>query len=560
MRAKALTLVLAVIMSVLADESETRIEVSIVEGRLSGLKELTTKGRPFYSFRNIPFAKPPVGDLRFKDPEPAEGWEGTRDASAYPPRCIQQPIELMFLGYRAVAGEEDCLYLNVYTPKVDVSARLPVMVFIHGGAFFAGDSSLYPPQILLERDVVLVVPQYRLGIFGFLSTEDSVIPGNFGFKDQTLALRWVQQNVAAFGGDPSRVTLFGESAGGASIHYQMFIPEAKGLFSRAIMQSGTALSGWARESIPLGLLARKIASDVGCPSDRGSQVLLECLQRASATAMTSLVTDMYQMMCFPFLMVPRVDGEFIPDFPERLIASGKFFKVPIVAGATEHEGGGITYNILSSETLKQKLLSNASIAAMPMSFKAETPEEVEEQIRLVFDHFAGGFDFDERNADAVTQIYTDGLVLMGQDVATLMHSRHQEPPVFVFQLRHRGQRSFASGIEGGPDNQWVTHMDDLFYLFEGGSFEPLEEDEDLALRDVVTTLWTNFAATGNPTPDDSLGFKWEAMNESSLSYLVLQPEPVMEADTRKERRDFWLGLPALRHLKEAFQGRPREEL
>ncbi|XP_076066316.1 putative inactive carboxylesterase 4 isoform X3 [Oratosquilla oratoria] len=426
---------------------EGRVVLEIIQGRLSGVREESMKGRPFYAFRNIPYAKPPLGPLRFKDPEPAVGWDGIRDASSYPPRCIQQPLVDCMDSQYFVSGQEDCLYLNVYTPKVSVRSQLPVMVFIHGGGFQSGETYSYPPHVLLDRDVVLVVLQYRVGPFGFLSTEDSVIPGNFGLKDQTLALRWVQQNIGFFGGDPDRVTIFGQSAGGASVHYQMLIPEAKGLFSRAILQSGSALNGWARED-NLRDLAMNLAKAVRCPLDQGSQDLLECLQEISATTLTSHYTNM--------------------------------------------------------------------------------------------------------------TMYTDSVMNVGIDVSSELHSRYH--PVFIYEFRHKGENSVADQIGGTFAKKWVIHFDDLVYFFEGGEFGTLDDATDLAVRDIMVTLWTNFAATGDPTPDDSLWFKWEASRRSPLSRLVIESQPFMEKNSRKERMDFWLGLAAQKVLVEALERKTKDEL
>ncbi|KAG7153841.1 Venom carboxylesterase-6-like 8, partial [Homarus americanus] len=193
----------------------------------------SASSRALYAYQGIPFAKPPVGDLRFKDPVPSEPWEGVRDGTKLPEPCLQVSFFMFTSGVRVppekLLGVEDCLYLNVYTPVDNgPKADLPVMVWIHGGAYFSGSTKEYLPLVILDHDVVLVVIQYRLGVLGFLSTEDSVIPGNFGLKDQTLALKWVQRNINNFGGDKTKVTIFGESAGGASVHFHMLSPKSKG--------------------------------------------------------------------------------------------------------------------------------------------------------------------------------------------------------------------------------------------------------------------------------------------------------------------------------------------
>ncbi|KAK7083393.1 hypothetical protein SK128_020036, partial [Halocaridina rubra] len=192
--------------------------IDVSQGRIVGQVKIVAN-YTFHSFESIPFAKPPVGALRFKDPEPADPWVGDLNATLAPPTCPQ------FI----VVGDEDCLYLNVYTPvdSLNQTESLPVMVYIHGGAFYLGGSYFFRGvQPLVQHNVIMVTINYRLGVLGFLSTEDAAAPGNQGLKDQTLALQWVHDNIAAFGGDPDKITIFGESAGSASVHYQLITPYA----------------------------------------------------------------------------------------------------------------------------------------------------------------------------------------------------------------------------------------------------------------------------------------------------------------------------------------------
>lgn len=176
-------------------------------GQLSGTEERTNSTDiRFFAWRGIPYAQPPVGNLRFSDPVPHGGWTGVRDASQHGNRCPSSS-----------GGEEDCLFLNVYS--TNIIGRRPVMVWIHGGAFNggSGNSVSFPPDLYMAEDIVMVTFNYRLGILGFLSTEDSAAPGNYAMKDMVLALRWVQNNILNFGGDPDNVTIFGESAGGVAV-------------------------------------------------------------------------------------------------------------------------------------------------------------------------------------------------------------------------------------------------------------------------------------------------------------------------------------------------------
>jgi len=223
-------LLLAALASTLA-WPQTVPEVSITGGRIRG----TVVGQDSAVFKGIPFAQPPTGDLRWRESVPAKPWSAVRDASAFGPPCVQG-------GAQGTKSSEDCLYLNVWTPAWPPKSRAPVMVWIHGGGNFAGSGSeaIFDGESLARRGVLLVTTNYRLGVFGFLAhpelTKESPhhVSGNYGLLDQILALRWVRDKIARFGGDPGNVTIFGESAGSLDVNVLMTSPLAKGLFHRVI--------------------------------------------------------------------------------------------------------------------------------------------------------------------------------------------------------------------------------------------------------------------------------------------------------------------------------------
>ena len=198
-------------------------------------------------YKGIPYAKPPVGDLRWKAPQPASDWSGTKQATEFGPVCMQEPYPETSIYYSALGSvKEDCLYLNVWTAAKAASDKRPVMVWIHGGGYTRGSGSTptYNGDVLAKKGAVLVTVNYRLGIFGFMAhpelTKESPnhASGDYGLLDMVAALKWVQKNIAAFGGDPKRVTIFGESAGSSAVNYLMASPLAKGLFERVIGESG----------------------------------------------------------------------------------------------------------------------------------------------------------------------------------------------------------------------------------------------------------------------------------------------------------------------------------
>lgn len=538
---------------------EERITVITEDGRISGFKEHSTKGLEFFTFHAIPYAKPPVGELRFKDPVPIEKWEEVRDGAKRPSVCPQIPFIALTMRERKYQGEEDCLYLSVFSPMTRQSSHrdklLPVMVFFHGGAFFAGGIEVYNGYVMMNEDVILVLVQYRLGILGFLSTEDSVMPGNFGLKDQTLALRWVQRNIHHFGGDPDRVTLFGESAGGASVHYHLLSPHSQDLYARAIMMSGTLFSPWAMGGAYRDV-ARHTARLFDCPElqedsgEEASQDLMRCLQSVDVKNLTLSLMDHMSFNFNPVLMGPRVDGDVLPDEPEVLMVEGRYKLAEVISGITAQEGGLFAVPLYSSERMMSDLVNKfTEIGPASLDFGAGDTAPVQLS-QKIFNHYLGGVKVEKTDADKMCQLFGDRHFNIGHDLVSALYARNlAASKIFLYTLEHRGQRSFGQFYDADVGSTWVNHVDDLFYFFTGGEmWKPLERDEDLRLRDILTKLWVNFAATGNPTPDESLGFIWRSATADELQHLSLTPTPAMKSYARREVRAFWETLPTKQNL------------
>ncbi|KAF2898714.1 hypothetical protein ILUMI_07459 [Ignelater luminosus] len=268
--------------------------VSIQEGKLRGKICCDFIGGQYFSFQGIPYAKPPVGQLRFKAPQPSEPWTGIRDAT------IEGNICYHLTESKQYVGSEDCLFLNVYTPKLPIKDEFnlkPVMFWIHGGAFYygSGNTDLYGPDYLISEDVVIVTINYRFGLLGFLNLEDPTlgVPGNAGLKDQVMALKWVKRNISQFCGDPDNVTIFGQSSGSASVQCLMLSPMAKGLFHKAIMQSGTALDYWTRGKPSAPLVAGVLHLDAA-----NEQEILKTLQSMSVEELFKLQERIPQVSLF----------------------------------------------------------------------------------------------------------------------------------------------------------------------------------------------------------------------------------------------------------------------
>ncbi|XP_063590805.1 venom carboxylesterase-6-like [Penaeus indicus] len=527
--------------------------VRVAQGLLSGLEEKSTKGRAFHSYYGVPFAKPPVGDLRLKDPVASEPWEGVLAGTEQPRPCLQVALMLPLMGIRVsvdqLTGSEDCLYLNVFTPAGrKPEERLPVMVWIHGGGYFSGAAVEYQPHVLMNHDIVLVVLQYRLGILGFLSTEDDVMPGNYGMKDQVMALRWVQENIHSFGGDAERVTIFGESAGGASTHLHIMSPKSAGLFKRAIMQSGSAISPWAVSRQHRGA-AQHAGETLGCSDTSSSDVLLQCLQDADARQLVELSQDFFEWFLFPMRMGPRVDGDFLPDDPEVLLRDARHAHVDVLSGVTANEGAFFINALEANENTLRALQENFS-ASGPISIGLE-PEDLDPvaSSTKVFQYYLGDILIDVDHYEQLMKLFTDRHFSLGHDLTTLFHSRVAN--TYRYSLDHRAELTFSDLLSKERKTQWISHCDDLFYLFRGGpllqlgreELQDLAREDDLALREVILSAWINFAATGNPTPDAALGFVWESVSEDNLHYLSLTPTPTMQLDRKKEMRQLFASLP-----------------
>lgn len=295
----------------------------------------------FYAFEGIPYADAPVGQRRFEPPKAYSlKWDEPYDATKPGESCLQWD-HFKFDVDDKLRGAEDCLFLNVYTPALETDELLPVFVYIHGGAFMFGNGDYYGPKILTTRKVVYVNLNYRLGPLGFLALENDLVPGNMGMKDQVLALKWVQKNIAAFGGDPQKVTITGFSAGGASVHLHYMSPLSLGLFSKGISHSGCALNPWvfmenAKEK------ARKVAESVGCPTT-SSYKLIACLKEKPAEDIVRTVALFQPFLYNPFspfavTVEPKHDGAFLTQKPIDILRLRQFQELPWVASATEAKG------------------------------------------------------------------------------------------------------------------------------------------------------------------------------------------------------------------------------
>jgi len=542
-------------------EEDPRAVLSTKLGQLKGLAR-TSAGplkKTYYSFQGIPYAKPPIGNLRFKPPQPFGKWEGVRDATKEGNDTAQKH---MLFNYPV--GDEDCLYLNVYTTQPgDESAKKAVMVWIHGGGFTrgSGSSEIYGPDYLIENDVVFVAINYRCGVLGFLSLQNDVVPGNNGLKDQNLALRWVQENISSFGGDPNNVTIFGQSAGGASVHYHLLSPLSRGLFHKAILQSGFSVCQWAFQQDPLSRVFQ-LAEELGC-SSRDPDTILEFLKTIPATALVQaqdkveLISAKEKIHKFSLLFMPCVEvtgtAPFLTDSPKKLMEGGEFYDVPMIIGVTDKEG-------MLSLALKEidcDAVNKDPSLFVPSDLKLHAPAEDHLKLGrdiLQFYTKKAAISWDDRDTilgyiDFITDIgFANGL-----DFSRKYFLKHKKAAVYQYLFTYTSPRGFSSFLlpmsypERGP--QYVgcgaSHGDELIHQFKTNMAQapaPPPSPEDQQFMDKFVLTWTTFSKTGNPNWS-GLGVTWQADSSHNPHHLTLN-QTWQPTDTIifPQRMEFWKKL------------------
>lgn len=404
------------------------------------------------SFKGIPYAAPPVGALRWSAPAPAAPWTTPRDATAYGPDCMQNPLPGVQPGSRPMS--EDCLTLNVWTPKPAKGAKLPVMVWIHGGGFVGGSGTLAETDgaLLAKRDVVIVSFNYRLGRFGFFAHPALGQGGNWGLMDQIATLKWVQRNIASFGGDPAKVTIFGESAGGESVSRLMASPAAKGLFARAIVASGGGRDDWPTlaEAQAKGQVfaTRAGVADVAALRALPAETVL------GSVALMSKEEDRYSG--------PMTDGTIVPAGAETIFAEGKQARIPYIIGSNDDELGFIPapFRAMVNGPVEK------SLGAAAATVKAAYASEDEANRRL------GG--------DAM---FAEPALAFG-----LLQARAGGPAwLYRFGYVAEGQRKPDVG---------AVHASDVAFQF--GNLPADATAADRAAAKQLGDYWTNFAKTGDP--------------------------------------------------------------
>ncbi|XP_046639318.1 venom carboxylesterase-6-like isoform X1 [Daphnia pulicaria] len=522
-------------------------------GGLRGSQMVSSSGRNFHAFRSIPYAEPPVGNLRFSDPIAAKPWTGrVLDATKEGPTCLQNDL---LTGLTQV-GQEDCLVLNVYTHKINdaIENALPVMVWIHGGGFSAGsgnfETDFYGPGKILDRDVVLVTINYRVGPFGFLSTEDKEAPGNYGLLDQTLAIKWVKDHIANFGGNPDSITIFGESAGGASVQFQVLSPHSKGLFHRAISQSGAPGCPWAIQK-SVGEYTRLLAEDLNCPTSN-SRELLACLRNMEAAKILEFKRKLVipiALSLVPVAFGPRIDSErdspFLPDDPEVLVSRKQFNQVPMIVGLTKDEGSLFSASLASIDGKNLEVLKKDPLNCLAHAMGMEKQKNGREIAQKAYDHYFGTSESDDDFVTQYGKMASDVGFFKCIDDSVKVFSQYNGQPVYYYNYAHKGQHSITQML-GVPDDIdfGVSHSDELMLMFTSNFIPPTTDANDIKASKMLLDLWTSFAANGVPQSEEVIGH-WLPTTQPQPRYLQINLEsPVLINGEMpfQSGLDFWRSL------------------
>lgn len=541
--------------------------VETTSGYIRGFTQ-DIEGTTVYTYLGIPFAQPPVGDLRFRRPVPIEKWTDVFNATSLGNSCVQIPFE-SFQDKKGKKSEdawnpntalsEDCLHLNIWVPEVSAgSAKLTTMVWIYGGGFVTGTSTLdvYNGAMLAAlQNVIVVSMNYRLGPLGFLYLDTEEAPGNMGLLDQQLALQWIHSNVVYFGGSPQDLTLFGESAGAASVAYHMMANDSRDLFHSAILQSGSSLAHWAYNSPEVSLkYAENLAKAFDCESPNRKS-MISCLRDVDAGELSK---RMFYLSITPvtFNFVPTIDNQFIYESPSKFINSGHFPAKKLLLGVNRNEAlYFLFYAIYAEMEWPNNTLSQSNyLKILPLALSNNGFEKLEiKKDKLVIDAILDRYESNLLPGDTrdYLMILDDiiGDFAFKCPVIQLAQNYAKSPgsSVYFYEFNHR------PSVSDWPAWSGSLHGDEVQFLF-GLTLKPeaaYTMDEQKLSQDMMQ-YWTNFAKTGKPSAD------WDIYSHEDESYrkLTMQIGPydsILGRGLKHSYCQFWNDfLPKLKEsLKQA---------
>src|SRR5689334_22034464 len=482
---KMLSIAAAAILAATVAHAQIR-EVDVTGGKVAGVSAGGTT-----VFKGIPFAAAPVGERRWKAPQPVAPWTGVRDGSKFGAACVQDPMfPRLFAGPTELS--EDCLYLNVWTPAKSAGDKLPVMVWIYGGGFVGGQTSapIYDGAKLAAKGVILVSVAYRLGAFGFLahpelSRESGKGSGNFGLQDQIAGLQWVKTNIAKFGGDPSRVTIFGESAGGIAVSMLCASPAAKGLFQGAISESG---GNFGPGRIDNGATEGGVTMVPLKMAEASGHQFLEKLGVTDIKSARELSADKIQAGLGQGAQTrfwPVFDGKILPGDQHELYEAGRFNDTPVLIGTNSDEGASFARPGVTTASFEEQVRAGYGKQA--------------DAILSAYPHAT-----DEEAMQSSRDLFRDSVFAWPTWAWASLQSQKGKGKAYIYYFDHKTPRT--------PHG--AQHASEIGYVFHNlGGRGPAPEPDNIAISDLMSTYWTNFAKNGNPNgpglPD------WPAFSESS---------------------------------------------
>ncbi|XP_011695647.1 PREDICTED: esterase E4-like [Wasmannia auropunctata] len=514
--------------SCVRNRDRSRPILRVKQGEVQGILEENVFGsHDYYSFKGIPFAAPPVGPLRFKDPEPPASWEDVRDASKcgevsaqlYPPIPPLQPSL-----DKVVIGQEDCLYLNIYVPyNIYTKNGNPVMVWIHGGGYIfgTGNDSQDKPDYLMAKDVILVTISYRLGALGFLNLGHEEASGNQGLKDQVAALKWIKENIEVFSGDSNNITVFGVSAGSICTHLLTLSSLSKDLFHKAILQSGVSTCDWAMMNLPGDnptANSFKLASKLGNDSTDPATVIKFLREKVSVD---EIIQKQYEVLIpeeaftrfVPF--GPTIDDKakkpFLPRPVSELLDNDN--NIPIIVGHTSHEyiffytGLAAAPNALNTWYASLPLLVKNFKKAQGEITDSETINNLTTCVKRRY--FNNVTNFTQKSIPSLIRFLSDEHFTRPIKDFVDRRRKTKQAPTYFYNFSYIGnQMTLAKAMGNTLTALGASHTDDLAYLFyepicknndPNGKDPPAIGTNDRKILEILTRMWTNFAKTGDPT-------------------------------------------------------------
>uniref|UniRef100_A0A1A9W1E3 carboxylesterase n=1 Tax=Glossina brevipalpis TaxID=37001 RepID=A0A1A9W1E3_9MUSC len=497
-------------------------------GQIRGIKRQTIYNDDYYSFEGIPYAQPPIGELRFKAPLPANPWTGIRDCTDFQVKPIQKDPNTGL-----AIGSEDCLYLNVYVKQLKSLELLPVMFYIYGGGFNKGEATryLYSPDYLMLANVVVVTFNYRLDSLD----SELQVPGNAGLKDQVLALKWVKQYIKYFNGNNENITVFGSSAGAGSTHFLMSTPRTENLFQKAVCMSGSALNIWACQSSKDN--AYRLAKFCGYQHENNDRLVLEFLKSLDAEKL--VLHDLVQETNFgeelvftPTIEPYRSDHCIIDKEPEAMMATAWGNRIPLIVGSVADEGL-IMYNALKNQPEKLKVFQKEPEWFIRRIIKGKNTELYKKLIETHFD-LKGPT---ENILEEFIKFY--GYYLFHWGIQRFITSRltYSKAPTYRYRFAFDSPtfNHFRTLFCGKDLKKGVAHAEELSYLwFSSASWKLDKNTLEFRIIKTMVDIFTSFCQTSDPNCFALQSTKWKPL-DSSDNYLALLIDRNMKLDEIPEK-------------------------